>query len=47
MDVQSDDVRNKWAEGTSCRGGNTFMELFTQKILSKESLKQWLGAFTK
>ena len=40
MNVQSDDVRNIWVEGPSYWGDNTFMELFTQKILDKESLKQ-------
>ena len=35
MNVQSDDVRKRWVEGPSYRGDNTFMELFTQKILSK------------
>ena len=40
MDVQSDDVRNRCVQGPSCRGGNTFKELFTQKILDKEGLKQ-------
>ena len=40
MNVQSDDVRNTWVEGPSCWGDNTFMELFTQKILDKENLKQ-------
>ena len=32
--------RNTWIEGTSYRGDNTFKELFTQKILDKEGLKQ-------
>ena len=41
MIVQSDDVRNRWVEGLSCRGDSTFTELFTQKILDKEGLKQW------
>ena len=40
MNVQSDDVRNIWVERLSCWGENTFMELFTQKILDKEGLKQ-------
>ena len=40
MKVQSDDVRNRCVEGSSYRGDNTFTELFTQKILDKESLKQ-------
>ena len=45
--MQSNDVRNIWVEGTFYRGDNTFTELFTQKILNKEDLKQQLGAFTK
>ena len=40
MNVQSDDVQNIWVEGPSYWGDNTFMELLTQKILDKESLKQ-------
>ena len=40
MNVQSDDVRNIWIEGSSYRGDNTFTKLFTQKIMNKESLKQ-------
>ena len=40
MNVQSDDVRNIWVERLSYWGENTFMELFTQKILDKESLEQ-------
>ena len=40
MNVQSDDVRNRWVEGPSYRGDNTFTKLFTQKILDKEGLKQ-------
>ena len=40
MNVQSDDVRNKWVEGPSYRGGNAFTELFTPKILDNEGLKQ-------
>ena len=37
--MESDDVRNRWVEGPSHRGDNTFTELFTQKILDKEGLK--------
>ena len=40
MNVQSNDVQNIWVEGTSYRGDNTFTELFTQKVLGKEGLKQ-------
>ena len=40
MNVQIDYVRNRWVEGPSYRGDNTVAELFTQKILDKESLKQ-------
>ena len=40
MNVQSDDVRNIWVEGPSHRVENTLTELFTQKILNKEGLKQ-------
>ena len=40
MSVQSNDVQNKWVEGPSYWGGNTFTELFTQNILDKEGLKQ-------
>ena len=40
MNVQSDDVRNIWIEGSSYRGDNTFTKLFTQRIMNKESLKQ-------
>ena len=40
MNVQRDDVRNIWIEGPSHRRDNTFTELFTQKILNKEDLKQ-------
>ena len=43
MNVQSDDMRNRWVEGPSY----TFTELFTQKILDNEGLKQKSGAFTK
>ena len=38
--MQSDDMRNIWVEGPSYRGDNTFTDLFTQKILDKEGLKQ-------
>ena len=40
MNVQSDDVQNRWVEGPSHRGDNTFTKLFTLKILNKEGLKQ-------
>ena len=39
MNVQSDDMRNRWVEGPLYRGDNTFTELFTQKILDIEGLK--------
>ena len=39
MNVQSGDVQNIWVEGVSYWEDNTFTELFTQKILDKESLK--------
>ena len=35
MNVQSEDVRNIREERTSFWGRNTFMELFTQKILAQ------------
>ena len=47
MNVQSDDVRNRWVDGPSYRGDNTFTQLFTQDTLDKEGLNQWSGAFTK
>ena len=31
---------NRWVEGPSYLGDNTFTELFTKKILDKEALKQ-------
>ena len=37
--MESDDVRNRWVEGPSHRGDNTFTELLTQKSLDKEDLK--------
>ena len=40
MNVLSDDVRNRWVEGPSYQEENTFTELFTQKILDEEGLKQ-------
>ena len=40
-------VQSLWVEGPSYRGDNTFTELFAQKILNKEDLKQQPGAFTK
>ena len=39
MNVQSNDAQNIWVVGSSYWGGNTFTELFTQKILDK-GLKQ-------
>ena len=35
MNVRSNDERNRWVEEPLHRGGNTFTELFTQKILDK------------
>ena len=40
MNVQSNDVRNRLVERPSYRVENTFTELFTQKILDKNVLKQ-------
>ena len=40
MNLQNYYVRNRWAEGPSHREGNTFTELFRQKILDKEGSKQ-------
>ena len=40
MNVQSDDMRNRWVEGPLYWRVNAFMELFTQKIMDKEGLKQ-------
>ena len=40
MNVLSDDVRNRWVEGSSYQEENTFTELFAQKILD-EGLKQY------
>ena len=40
MNVQSDDVRTIWIGGSSYRGDNSFMKLFTQKILNKEGQRQ-------
>ena len=40
MSAQSNDVQNRWVEGPSYRGDNTLTELFTQKILNNEGLKQ-------
>ena len=34
--MRSDDVRNRWVEGFSYRGGNIFTELFTQMITDNE-----------
>ena len=39
MKVQNDDLRNRWVEGSSYRGQNTFTEPLAQKILDK-GLKQ-------
>ena len=35
MNIQSDDVQNRWVEGPSHWADNTFAELFTQKIQDK------------
>ena len=43
MNVQSDDVWNIWVEGPSYWGDNTFMKLFTQKILDKKRFKAIAG----
>ena len=40
MNVQSDDVQNIWIGGSSCRRDNSFMKLFTQKVLNKKGQKQ-------
>ena len=40
MNVQSNDVRNKWVERPLYLGDNTIVELFTQNIQYKEGLKQ-------
>ena len=40
MNVQSNDEQIRWVEGTSYPGENTLTELFTQKILDKEGLKE-------
>ena len=40
MNVQSNDEQIRWVEGTSYAGQNTLTELFTQKILDKEGLKE-------
>ena len=40
MNVQSNNVQNRWVEGTLYPGDNTYTELFTQKILDKEGLKE-------
>ena len=40
MKVQSDDIWNIWVEGPSYLEDITFAELFIQKILDKEGLKQ-------
>ena len=40
MNLLSNDMQNMWIEGSSYGGDNTFMKLFTQKILNKEGLKQ-------
>ena len=40
MNMQSDDMRNRCFEGPLYGGHNTFTELFAEKILDKEDLKQ-------
>ena len=40
MNLQNDDVRNRWVELPLYWGDSTFTELFTQKILDEEGLKQ-------
>ena len=40
MNLQSNDVQNRWVERPSYLGENAFTELFTKKILDKEGLKQ-------
>ena len=40
MNVQSNDEQNREVEGTFYPGDNTLTELFTQKILDKEGLKE-------
>ena len=40
MNVQSNDVLNRWFEGSLHGGHSTFTELFAEKILDKEDLKQ-------
>ena len=51
MILQSHDVLNIWVERLSYLGDNTFTELFIQKILDKECLKQYFlgnkGGFLK
>ena len=38
--MRSDDIINIWVKGPLNSGNNTLTELFTEKILDKESLKQ-------
>ena len=40
MNAQSNDEEIRWVEGTSYQGEDTLTELFTQKILDKEGLKE-------
>ena len=40
MNVQNNDVQNRWVEGSSYREDNTFTKLFTQKILDEEGLRK-------
>ena len=38
MNMQNNDVRNKWVKGPSYREDTTFTELFAQKIVDKKGL---------
>ena len=40
MNVQSSEEQNREVEGTLYPGSNALTELFTQKILDKEGLKE-------
>ena len=40
MELQSNDVGNRWIEGPLHREENNFTELFTENIMNKECLKQ-------
>ena len=40
MNVQGNDVPNIWVKGPSYWGENTCTQLFTQKTLDKEDLKE-------